>query len=169
MNLQRANILANLDLPWNPAVLEQRIGRIYRLGQKKKVQVFNFISAYSIEHRILHLLEFKKSVFAGVLDEDGKDQVMMEGFMQSVRDLINVDLDGKESSLPRYNRERDSYNLAAEVNQSYLQEGPGDNRKETNARPKVPGVAQSTMATRGFAGKLRRLIKAVTSVFRLRR
>jgi len=63
VNLQQANILINLDLPWNPAVLEQRIGRIYRLGQKKKIQVFNFISAYSIEHRILHLLEFKKNCF----------------------------------------------------------------------------------------------------------
>jgi superfamily II DNA/RNA helicase len=127
VNLQRANILVNLDLPWNPAVLEQRIGRVYRLGQKKKVQVFNFISAYSIEHRILHLLEFKKSVFAGVLDEDGKDTVMMEGFMQSVRDLVKVDLDGKERSLPRYTRDGDDYDLAAEVNQRYLQEKHGGN------------------------------------------
>lgn len=130
VNLQRANILVNLDLPWNPAVLEQRIGRVYRLGQKKKVQVFNFVSAHSIEHRILHLLEFKKSVFAGVLDEDGKDQVMMEGFMQSVRDLVNVDLDGKEKTLPRYTRDAESYNLAAEVNQRYLQEEPGGNGQE---------------------------------------
>ena len=92
VNLQQANILINLDLPWNPAVLEQRIGRIYRLGQKKKIQVFNFISAYSIEHRILHLLEFKKTVFAGVLEEQGEDQVMIEGFMKSVQNLLNVDL-----------------------------------------------------------------------------
>jgi hypothetical protein len=48
---------------------------------------------------------------------------MLEGFMQSVRDLLNVDLDGKERSLPKYTRDRDSYNLAAEVNQRYLQGG----------------------------------------------
>ncbi|MDF1573481.1 MAG: DEAD/DEAH box helicase [Bacteroidales bacterium] len=185
VNLQRANILVNLDLPWNPAVLEQRIGRIYRLGQKKKVQVFNFISAYSIEHRILHLLEFKKSVFAGVLDEDGKDQVMMEGFMQSVRDLVNVNLDGKESALPRYIRDQESYNLAAEVNQRYLQDGPGENGEESSpvpadsagastgdedsARRKVPGIEPSTTTARRFIGKLRRLVRAVSSVFGLRR
>jgi SNF2 family DNA or RNA helicase len=135
VNLQRANILVNLDLPWNPAVLEQRIGRIYRLGQKKKIQVYNFIAALSIEHRILHLLEFKKSVFAGVLDEDGKDQVMMEGFMQSVRDLLNVDLDGKERNLPKYTRDREDYNLAAEVNQRYLGNGsPGDGADGTGGK-----------------------------------
>ena len=59
LNLQAANTVINVDLPWNPAILEQRIGRIYRLGQKKKVQVFNLVSKYSIEHRILHLRTWK--------------------------------------------------------------------------------------------------------------
>jgi SNF2 family DNA or RNA helicase len=93
VNLQRANLLVNIDLPWNPAVLEQRIGRIYRLGQKKHIQVYNFVSEGSIEHRILHLLDFKRSVFTGVLDDGGEDQVMLESFMQSVRAMLNVGLD----------------------------------------------------------------------------
>jgi len=80
VNLQAANILINMDLPWNPAVLEQRIGRIYRLGQKKHINVFNFIAKSTIEHRILYLLDFKKSVFTGVIEEEGKDEVMLEGF-----------------------------------------------------------------------------------------
>lgn len=92
VNLQSANILINVDIPWNPAVLEQRIGRIYRLGQKKMVSVFNFIAAASIEHRILHLLDFKKSVFEGVIEEDGKDQVLKESFMESVRALTEVEI-----------------------------------------------------------------------------
>ena len=93
VNLQSANVLINIDLPWNPAVLEQRIGRIYRLGQKKHVNVFNFISKGSIEHRILYLLDFKKSVFNGAIDEDGKDEVMIEGFLESVRDLMEINVD----------------------------------------------------------------------------
>ena len=116
VNLQQANILINLDLPWNPAVLEQRIGRIYRLGQKKKIQVFNFISAYSIEHRILHLLEFKKTVFAGVLEEQGEDKVMIEGFMKSVQNLLNVNLGQGDSSLSKYTQERDEVLQVAEEN-----------------------------------------------------
>jgi len=59
VNLQTANILIKMDLPWNPAVPEQRIGRIYRLGQKKHINVFNFISKGTLEHRILYLLDFK--------------------------------------------------------------------------------------------------------------
>ncbi|MBM2817189.1 MAG: SNF2-related protein [Ignavibacteria bacterium] len=77
LNLQSANIIINLDIPWNPAVLEQRIARIYRLGQGKHVRVINFVTKDSIEERILHLLSFKQSVFDGVLD-NGDDQVFMD-------------------------------------------------------------------------------------------
>lgn len=76
LNLQSASYIINLDIPWNPAVLEQRIARVHRLGQKNTVNVINFISACSIEHRILALLGFKKSVFEGVLDM-GSDSVFM--------------------------------------------------------------------------------------------
>jgi len=177
VNLQRANILVNLDLPWNPAVLEQRIGRVYRLGQEKKVQVFNFVSAYSIEHRILHLLEFKKSVFSGVLDEDGKDQVMLEGFMQSVRDLLNVDLDGKERTLPKYTRHRESYNLAAEVNQRYLQGGVSGEDHKPSQRKGIwksrigisrKGAKGNKAGRNGIGVRLRRMFRAVSAFIRRR-
>ncbi len=101
VNLQSANILINIDLPWNPAVLEQRVGRIYRIGQKKHVSVFNFISKNSIEHRILYLLDFKKSVFTGVIEEEGKDEVMLEGFMESVNALTEVLPDRPGSDMKR--------------------------------------------------------------------
>lgn len=45
LNLQVASILINLDLPWNPAVLEQRIARIYRIGQKRNIQVINLVAS----------------------------------------------------------------------------------------------------------------------------
>ncbi len=53
LNLQRAaSSVINLELPWNPAVLEQRVGRIYRLGQKQPIQVYNLVSEGGIEARI---------------------------------------------------------------------------------------------------------------------
>lgn len=73
LNLQFASTVVNLDLPWNPAVLEQRIGRVHRLGQRRPVQVVNFVSQGTIEHGMLEVLRFKKSLFAGVLDGGEKD------------------------------------------------------------------------------------------------
>ncbi|MCH8044362.1 MAG: DEAD/DEAH box helicase [Planctomycetes bacterium] len=88
LNLQSASVVVNMDLPWNPAILEQRIGRVHRLGQKRPVQVFNFIAEGTIEHGMLGLLGFKQSLFAGVLD-GGEKNVFLGGsrlklFMESV-------------------------------------------------------------------------------------
>jgi superfamily II DNA or RNA helicase len=89
LNLQHAaSIVVNMDLPWNPAVLEQRIGRVHRLGQSRSVQVVNFVAEDTIEERMLSLLSFKKSLFAGVLD-GGESEVFLGGsrlarFMEGV-------------------------------------------------------------------------------------
>jgi hypothetical protein len=57
LNLQKAaSACINLELPWNPAVLEQRIGRIHRLGQKRPIDVYNLVSEGSIESRIAGLV-----------------------------------------------------------------------------------------------------------------
>lgn len=93
LNLQSAAYLINLDIPWNPAVLEQRIGRIYRLGQKKNISVINLISQNSIEHRMLDVLKFKKGIAAGILD--GGDNSIFLGddkfkqFMKSVESVTS--------------------------------------------------------------------------------
>lgn len=76
LNLQCASLIVNLDIPWNPAVLEQRIGRIHRHGQKRNVNVINLISRNSIEERLLEVLKFKSSLFAGALD-GGEDEIFM--------------------------------------------------------------------------------------------
>src|SRR5437899_11319555 len=88
LNLQHANVVFNMDLPWNPAVLEQRIGRVHRLGQKQPVRVVNFIAQGTIEEGMLSVLKFKQSLFAGVLD-GGESQVFLGGsrltrFMETV-------------------------------------------------------------------------------------
>ena len=91
LNLQAAGIIINLDLPWNPAVLEQRIGRIYRIGQEMPVQVINLVSKDSIEEQMIDRLHFKRSLFEGTLD-GGDDTIFLsedrfQGFMESLTSL----------------------------------------------------------------------------------
>lgn len=74
LNLQVAGTIINLDLPWNPAVLEQRIARIYRIGQHRNIQVINLVAAHTIEESMIGKLKFKTSLFEGVLD-GGDDAV----------------------------------------------------------------------------------------------
>lgn len=88
LNLQHANMVINVDMPWNPAVLEQRIGRVHRLGQTQPVRVVNFVAQGTIEEGMLGVLSFKKSLFAGVLDGGEKDIFMggtkLNKFMETV-------------------------------------------------------------------------------------
>jgi SNF2 family DNA or RNA helicase len=69
LNLQRAaSACINIELPWNPAVLEQRIGRIHRLGQRRPIDVYNLVSEPGIESRIADLVGSKKAFFTGLFD-----------------------------------------------------------------------------------------------------
>jgi superfamily II DNA or RNA helicase len=79
LNLQKAaNACINLELPWNPAVLEQRIGRIHRLGQKRPIDVYNLVSRDCIEERIASLVADKRALFKGLFD-GSTDQLRFEG------------------------------------------------------------------------------------------
>lgn len=94
LNLQHASVLINMDQPWNPAVLEQRIGRVHRLGQHRNVQVYHFVSENTIEHGMLGVLRFKTSMFKGVLD-GGESEVFLGGdkmkqFMETVERVANA-------------------------------------------------------------------------------
>jgi hypothetical protein len=95
LNLQHAAaVVVNMDLPWNPAVLEQRIGRVHRMGQSRGVQVINFVGQGSIEEGMLSVLAFKTSLFAGVLD-GGETEVFLQGtrlskFMESVEQVAGA-------------------------------------------------------------------------------
>jgi len=70
LNLQAASLVVNLDLPWNPAVLGQRIARAHRHGQKQPVNVVNLIAQGTIEERMLDTLAAKRAVFDAALNED---------------------------------------------------------------------------------------------------
>ena len=78
LNLQRAaNCVINLEMPWNPAVLEQRIGRVYRLGQEKPIDVYNLVCEYGIESRISSIVGSKQAMFKGLFDSES-DSVRFE-------------------------------------------------------------------------------------------
>ena len=78
-NLQFANTLINFDLPWNPMLIEQRVGRIHRIGQTREVFIFNLCTAGSLEERILRLLHEKIRMFELVVGEVGSILGNLEG------------------------------------------------------------------------------------------
>jgi hypothetical protein len=98
LNLQMASAIINLDLPWNPAKLEQRIARAWRKGQKKVVTVVNFVTENSIEHSILHLLTQKQTLADGVLDgtEDFSKITMPSGRAALIERMQAVLGDGEQ-------------------------------------------------------------------------
>lgn len=95
LNLQMADTVMNLELPWNPAVLEQRIARVHRMGQKRPVRAINFVTKDSIEERVQQAIATKRAIFAGVFDGDTDEVVFAAtghaSFLDSVRDLAGIE------------------------------------------------------------------------------
>jgi hypothetical protein len=91
LNLQRAaSACINLELPWNPAVLEQRIGRIHRNGQQRPVEIYNLVSETGIEARIAGLVADKRALFTGLFD-GSSNEVTFEGsgsFLSRVEKIV---------------------------------------------------------------------------------
>ena len=76
LNLQTADTVVNLELPWNPAVLEQRIARVHRMGQSRPVRVINFVTRGTIEEKVLRTLESEAGAVRGhVRGRRGRDSV----------------------------------------------------------------------------------------------
>ncbi|MBI5300082.1 MAG: DEAD/DEAH box helicase [Deltaproteobacteria bacterium] len=99
LNLQEsANIVINLETPWNPAVLEQRVARVHRLGQKRTVNVINLISTGCIEERVYAAVCNKRKLFDGLFDGKTEDVTFEKGdhFIEKLKELID-DVDEKAS------------------------------------------------------------------------
>lgn len=77
LNLQSANTVINVDLPWNPAVLEQRIARAHRMGQKNPVHVYLLVTEDTIEEKLLDTLALKHDLALAALDA-GSDVATVE-------------------------------------------------------------------------------------------
>jgi superfamily II DNA or RNA helicase len=85
LNLQAANTVINVDLPWNPAVLEQRVGRAHRMGQQQPVQVYLLVTEGTIEEGLLSTLSAKHDLALAALDPDS--EVAQVDFKSGVEEL----------------------------------------------------------------------------------
>ena len=91
LNLQAANTVINVDLPWNPAVLEQRIARAYRMGQKRPVDVYILVTEQTLEERLLATLAAKQDLALAALDaESDVDEVRLTSGMEELKRRLEV-------------------------------------------------------------------------------
>jgi len=88
-NLQFCRQMINYDLPWNPMRIEQRVGRIHRIGQDREVEIFNLSAEGTIEDYILHILDRKINMFELVIGE----MDMILGNLADERDFEEIVLD----------------------------------------------------------------------------
>jgi SNF2 family DNA or RNA helicase len=70
-NLQFCHRLVNFDLPWNPMEIEQRIGRLHRIGQNHSVEIYNLVQAGTLQAHLLEILQEKLNLFDLVVGETG--------------------------------------------------------------------------------------------------
>jgi SNF2 family DNA or RNA helicase len=96
-NLQFADTIVNFDLPWNPMRIEQRVGRVHRIGQDRDVFVFNFCQEGTVEEQLLRVLHDKINMFELVIGE--MDAIL--GTLDDERDFADIVMDlwlsGRES------------------------------------------------------------------------
>ena len=90
INLQAAEVVVNLDLPWNPARLEQRIARIHRIGSKHTVQEILFVTRNSVEERILALHDTKRDVLNNIWADSGEDVIAAPGGSGAFREMVRA-------------------------------------------------------------------------------
>lgn len=161
LNLQAASLVINLDLPWNPAVVEQRIGRIHRIGQQRGVQVIHLIAQGTIEDDMRSRLRFKTSLFEGVLD-GGEDAVFLSSdkfdvLLTEMEDLAS--LDKKDSTPGKIKNEESGF---AQNEESYLPlEEAGNAASAFQAKPdSSPLVSPSPPLLRRLAEDLAELLQA---------
>ncbi|UAL46090.1 DEAD/DEAH box helicase [Sutcliffiella horikoshii] len=90
INLQFCNHIINYDLPWNPMRLEQRIGRIHRLGQERDVNIYNFATSNTVEEHILKLLYEKINLFERVIGEldDILTKMEIKNLEEHIQDIM---------------------------------------------------------------------------------
>jgi SNF2 family DNA or RNA helicase len=128
LNLQAASILINLDIPWNPAVLEQRIARIYRLGQKRNVSIINMVATGTIEHKMLGVLSFKKGLSEGILDQGDSTVFLEDSKFKVLMDSVENLVDGNSVPEP-------IYQSASDVDEKQQ----GTNTMDTETSLQAPG------------------------------
>jgi len=106
LNLQVANVVINLDIPWNPAKLEQRIARAWRKHQKNQVTVINFVTEDRIEQKIVEVVKQKQYLSDNVLDGLGEDELALPSgrkeFMKDLEKVLFEDQNKKDEKDPEF-------------------------------------------------------------------
>jgi SNF2 family DNA or RNA helicase len=126
-NLQFAHAVCNFDLPWNPMRIEQRIGRLSRIGQTHDVYVFNLVAADTVEAAVLHLLEAKLSMFELVIGEID----MILGNLEDEREFQDViaDLWAESADTDDFGRRMEELgDRLLEAKAAYLEQARHDDR-----------------------------------------
>jgi superfamily II DNA/RNA helicase len=91
LNLQAADTVINVDLPWNPAILEQRIARAHRMGQKRPVHVYVLVSEDTLEERLLDTISAKKELANAAINIDSEvERVDMESGIEELKRRLEV-------------------------------------------------------------------------------
>ena len=141
LNLQAANTVINVDLPWNPAVLEQRIGRAHRMGQTQPVQVYVLVTEGTIEENLLATLSAKKDLALAALDPDASvDSVEMVSGMDELKGRLEVLLGARP---------------IAPLDETAKQQAETDTRQATQRRERVAAAGGELLgAAFKFLGEL---------------
>ena len=139
LNLQAASVIINVDLPWNPAVLEQRVARIYRIGQERNIEVINLVAANTFEESMLAKLKFKTSMFEGVLD-GGEDSIFASNnkfskIMDDLKETMETPLSSGEEPVEDSEKEKSSTVSADTENTDTRQkESPSEKEDDKNVQ-----------------------------------
>lgn len=145
LNLQAANTVVNVDLPWNPAVLEQRIARAYRMGQKNPVQVYKFVTCGpngTIEEGLLKTLASKQDLADASINMDSEvKQVAMQSGMEDLKRRLEIILPPQ---------------LAAPVDESQQRRVEAEAQRLSDERREKVSVASGQLVTAALslAGEL---------------
>ncbi len=147
LNLQSGALLINLDVPWNPAILEQRNARIHRLGQTRTVQIITMVAADSYEEHVFSLVRNKQNLFDNVVSEDAVEDVV--GVSKKLLETLVDDLAGPQ--------------LAAE------ESAPAQLEQETTAPvepiPSTPTAGAKAADGTGVEETISRCIEALQQAF----
>jgi hypothetical protein len=158
LNLQCASVLINLDIPWNPAVLDQRIARIHRLGQSQRVQAILLVASQSYEERVLGLVQGKRTLFDNVVDPEATEDVV--GVSRRLAEVLAEDLTETVES------QTEPSPAATPKGPTETEETAAEPAEETGSFPGQTAGAEGQVDARGLpAEEVRRCVVVLQETF----
>ncbi|MDR1383037.1 MAG: DEAD/DEAH box helicase [Planctomycetaceae bacterium] len=145
LNLQAANTVINVDLPWNPAVLEQRIGRAHRMGQKRPVQVYLLVTEQTIEENMLTTLSTKHDLALATLDMDSNTTtIALHSGIEELKRRLEVLIGGKSVAPIDMSQQQEVYQQIEQLQQINASQSPAETRQGSDSITKEQTTAEQT-------------------------